>query len=294
MTYTLFRAFHAVAEQGSFTRAAESLRLTQPTLSGQVKALEEAYGIKLFERRGRGVELTSLGRELQSVTRKFFGLEEEAEQLLLAARGLSRGHLRLAADAPAHIGLLAAFNRHYPGITVSFNLGNSERVREWVLDHRADIGIIPDAAGDRRLYGVPYRQERLVAFVPRDHPWAARRLVRFEELADYRLVLRERGSQTRSLLESALAKHGISLRDMMEIGSREAVREAIASGLGVSVVVESEFQGDDRLCAVEFENYELATTEYVVCLPDRSDLPMIRAFFEVMRTGTGAETAAAV
>src|SRR3546814_20175459 len=89
------RALHRVASEGSFTRAAEALRVTQPTLSGQVKAREEGYGVRLLDRRGRRVEPTELGRALLDVTRRLFSLEEEADQLLSAARGLPRGHLRV-------------------------------------------------------------------------------------------------------------------------------------------------------------------------------------------------------
>ena len=99
MNHAQLRAFHAVASEGSFTRAAVALHVTQPTLSGQVKALEESFGVRLFDRRGRKVMPTELGRELLDLTRRLFGLEAEAEHLLSAARGLSKGHLRIGADA---------------------------------------------------------------------------------------------------------------------------------------------------------------------------------------------------
>src|SRR5215471_21137749 len=99
MSYANLRAFHAVASHGSFTRAAEGLGVTQPTLSAQVKALEETYGIQLFDRRGRGIATTELGRSLLEITRRYFGLEAEAAQLLAETRGLRSGHLRVGADA---------------------------------------------------------------------------------------------------------------------------------------------------------------------------------------------------
>src|SRR5687768_13461963 len=103
MNLAQLRAFHAVAAAGGFTRAAARLGVTQPTLSGQVKALEEAYGVELIERRGRQLALTEIGTALLDLTRRIFGLADEAEQLLGAARGLERGHLRLGADAPYHV-----------------------------------------------------------------------------------------------------------------------------------------------------------------------------------------------
>src|SRR5262249_10513709 len=120
MNHAHLRAFHAVATEASFTRAALSLNVTQPTLSSQVKALEQRYGVRLFERRGRRVMPTELGRDLLDVTRRLFSLEAEVEQVLLAARGLKRGHLRLGADAPVHVmPALAMFSRHHPGVRLS-------------------------------------------------------------------------------------------------------------------------------------------------------------------------------
>src|SRR5215813_11813002 len=120
MLYTQLRAFHTVASEGSFTRAADALHVTQPTLSAQVKALEDTYGVRLFDRRGRRIEATELGRGLLEITRRYFSLEAEAAQLLAATRGLRGGHLRVGADAPQHaIPALAAFSRKYPGVRLS-------------------------------------------------------------------------------------------------------------------------------------------------------------------------------
>ena len=123
------RAFHAVAAEGGFSRAAVARHVSQPTLSGQVRALEERYGVKLFDRRGRGVELTDLGRALFEVTRRLFAQEAEAEQMLAAARGLTSGELRVGADAPYNvIPMLAALNRRYPGVRLTLAFGNGRLI----------------------------------------------------------------------------------------------------------------------------------------------------------------------
>src|SRR5262249_21133958 len=134
MIYSQLRAFHAVASEGSFTRAAQRLGVTQPTLSAQVKALEDGYGVALFDRRGRGVPPTSLGEQLLGLTRRFFLLEEEAEQLLARAQHLTTGHLRLGADGPYDVvPFLAAFAARYPQVHVSLAIGNSEEVLDALL-----------------------------------------------------------------------------------------------------------------------------------------------------------------
>jgi aminoethylphosphonate catabolism LysR family transcriptional regulator len=288
MNSAQLRAFHAVALAGSYTRASEALHVTQPTLSGQVKALEESYGVRLFERRGRGVEITELGRSLLDITRRFYALEADAEQLLSAARSLTSGQLRVGADAPYHVvPLLAAFNRRHPGIRLSFSFGNSEQVLKDLLERRSEVAVLAELEPDRRIHAVPFRKDRLVAFVDRGHAWARRRSLKLEELADQRLVLREPGSITRAIFERAVAEQGIVLGPALEIGSREAVREAVAAGLGIGVVFESEFGRDPRLHALTLHTggpgANLEAVEYAACLEDRRPVRVVRAFFELLR-----------
>ena len=284
MNYAQLRAFHAVASAGSYTRASQMLNVTQPTLSGQVKGLEEAYGLRLFQKRGRGVELTDLGRRLLEVTRRFFGLEAEAEQLLAGARGLSAGQLRVGADAPTHVmPLLAAFSRRHPGVRLSISFGNSGKVLEDLFARRSEIAVLADLPGDPRILALPLRKDRLVAFVERGHAWARRRGIRIEEVAGKRLVLREPGSTTRAIFEAALASRGIAPGEILEIGSREAVREAVAAGLGIGVVFESEFGRDPRLHALALRDATLEAVEYAACLQDRRAVRVVRAFFDLAR-----------
>ncbi len=284
MNYAQLRAFHAVASAGSYTRASQMLNVTQPTLSGQVKGLEEAYGLRLFQKRGRGVELTDLGRRLLEVTRRFFGLEAEAEQLLAGARGLSAGQLRVGADAPTHVmPLLAAFSRRHPGVRLSISFGNSGKVLEDLFARRSEIAVLADLPADPRIFALPLRKDRLVAFVERGHAWARRRGIQIEEVAGKRLVLREPGSTTRAIFEAALEERGIAPGEILEIGSREAVREAVAAGLGIGVVFESEFGRDPRLHALALRDATLEAVEYAACLQDRRAVRVVRAFFDLAR-----------
>lgn len=283
MNAAQLRAFHAVASAGGFTRAAARLGVTQPTLSGQVKALEESYGVALIERRGRQLMLTEIGAALLDLTRRIFGLTEEAEQLLAAARGLERGHLRLGADAPYHVlPALRDFTRRYPKLRLSLTVGNSETLIRDLLDHRIDVAVVANPAPDARLFAIPVRRDRLVLFVPKRHPWARRKQVTPDRLADERLVLREPGSSTRRVFETAMARAGVALEEVIEINSREAVREAVAAGLGVGVVSESEFGNDPRLVKLRLAEADLGATEYVACLAERRELRLIRAFLEIV------------
>jgi aminoethylphosphonate catabolism LysR family transcriptional regulator len=287
MNIAQLRAFHIVASAGGFTRAARRLGVTQPTLSGQVKALEESYGVELIERRGRQIVPTQTGLALLDLTRRIFGLTEEAEQLLAAARGLERGHLRLGADAPYHVlPALDAFTKRYPKLQLSLTVGNSESLIRDLLDHRIDVAVVANLAPDSRLHALPVRRDRLVLFAPKKHPWSRRRSIRPSDLAGERLVLREPGSSTRHVFETAMARAGVLLEEVIEINSREAVREAVAAGLGIGVVSESEFGNDPRLAKIALAEAEVGVTEYVACLADRKELRLIRAFLELVESGT--------
>ena len=137
------RAFNAVATHGSYTRAAEVLHVSQPTLSAHVKELEQRYSVKLFERRGRGIELTEFGRSVLNVTQQLFKIELEAEELLISARELLTGQLRVGADSPYHIiPILAKFQSHYPGIHVAISFGNSNQLLKSLVSSKCDIAIL--------------------------------------------------------------------------------------------------------------------------------------------------------
>ena len=284
MDYIQLRAFHAVACEGGFTRAAERMHVTQPTLSAQVKSLEERYGVALFDRLGRGVALTALGRQLLELTRRLFLMEEEAQELLARAHDLSTGQLRVSADGPYHaLPLLAAFAARYPAVHISLAIGNSGEVVDALKHYRADVAVVADIEADDRIEAVLCAESRLVIFVPRGHPWAARREMRLAELEAEPMILRERGSMTRELFERATRKAKVQPRVVMEIESREAVREAVAAGLGVGVVSEAEFGHDERLVAIPVAGGILVTREYAAWLRERRNLRIVAAFAAVVR-----------
>ena len=284
ISHAHLRSFHAVATHGSFTRAAEMLHITQPTLSGQVKELEERYGTKLFVRHGRHIELTDIGKSAFSITRLMFRHEEEVEHLLQSARALTSGELRVAADSPyIATPLLAQFQRLYPGIQISIQYGNSQQLMSWVEARRCDIAFLPNIPQeDERLFSIPLSPDRLVVFVSQDHDWAERRSVSIEELVSQRVVLREKGSRTRSIFEEAIAEAGLSLQNVMEISGREGVREAVAAGFGIGIVAENELLADSRLRALPVSDAELAHAEYVVCLQEMRSLRVNDAFLEMI------------
>lgn len=290
ISHSQLRAFHTVATEGSFTKAAQLLNVTQPTLSGQVRTLEERFGVRLFDRRRRRIEVTDIGRNLLDITFRMFSLELEAVQVLSAAHALKRGHLRIGADAPYHsVPFLSAFHRRYPDLRLSMTMGNTKSLLDDLLDQRCDVAIAANVKNDSRIFALPFRQDHFIAFVDRAHPWSRRRGVKLAELAGQRLLLREPTSNTRQTFDAAIAKANIVPGEVLEIGSREAIKEAVAAGLGVGIIAQSELGDDLRLKPLPFEGQQITSTEFVACLQERKGSPLVKAFLAVVKETADAK-----
>lgn len=282
MNHSQLRAFHAVASLTSFTKASATLHVSQPTISGHVRALEEGYGVVLFIRGGRGIELTEFGRALFDVTQRYFAMEGELQELLATAKGLLKGQLRVGADSPYHVlPLIAKFGRIFPGVRKVVSFGNSKAILRDLYAHKTDVAIIPQIQPDPRLKIFPFQRDQLVVFVDRGHAWAQRRSVKLEAIEGETIILREPGSSTRAILEKTLQQRDIRMRDTLELGSREAVREGVAAGLGIGVVAEAELGQDTRLHKLHVQNAKLESVECVVCHQQKNYSPSLNAFLKL-------------
>lgn len=285
MFYAQLRAFFAVAETGGFNAASRKLGIGQPTLSTQVRLLETYFGVELFHRRGRGVVLTDFGRQLLRATQRMFASEREALDLLNAARDFRVGSLRVGAVGPYHVTeMLAAFKELYPEVQVTVSIGNSQQMRDQLLEYRSDVAVLAQTQHDPRFFFLPYSRHPVIAMVHRDHPWTSRRSVGIEEFADQRVVLREVGSTTRLAFEQALAAAGITPKVVMEIGSREACRHAVTRNIGIGVVSEIEFVPHALISPLPISNAEIFTYAHVACLAERRDSRLVAAFIAVAQS----------
>ena len=281
MRLTQLRSFHAVARTGSFTRAAEQLHVSQPTVTTQVRFLEESYNVELFHRRGRRVQLTALGEQLMQLSQQIFSLESDAVHLLGDAGELRSGHLHVAAVGPHHVTqMLVGFSQQYPGVKVTVSTGNSQDVLARLLDYRADVGVLAQIVQDDRFLSAPFSKHPVVIFTSSTHRFARRRSIRIADLQGERMIMREPGSTTRKAMELALDKAGVKPTVVMEIGSREVIREAVAQGLGISAVSLVEYVPGPGLHMVSINDAEIHTYAHVLCLAERRDMRMVRAFFD--------------
>ena len=281
MTPSQLRAFHLVAEAGSFSAAARDSGLSQPNLSGQVTALEKAYGVRLFDRRGRQVVPTETGRQLQGITGRLFAVQDEAQALLAGEQTLTRGHLRIAADSAHHVvPIMAALKKKAASLTFQLSIDNSAIVLERLLRHEADVAVMAKSVSDPRLLSTRLRTDRIVLFAPKGHPLARRGRAPLSALADQELVLRERGSITREVIEQAMAAADIRPDAIVEVQTREGVREAVAAGFGIGAVFASELGDDQRFRSVRVTDTDLNVAEYAVCLQERRRVALVRAFMD--------------
>ncbi|MDW3206884.1 MAG: LysR substrate-binding domain-containing protein [Alphaproteobacteria bacterium] len=281
VNHSQLRAFHHVANEGSFTRAAQALGVSQPTLSAQVKALEDGYGVRLFDRRGRRIALTPLAQDLLAVTEQVFALEGEAEALLSGIRDPARGALAIGTESPHHaMTFLAGLKTRHDGLVLSVSVGGARSVLRDLREYRCDVAVLSNPPDAPDLFAVPFRRDRLVAIAPASEP-EGDAPIPLSLLLERRLILREAGSVTRDVLQAAAAARGLKLRPHLEIGSREAIREAVVAGLGVGVVFESEFGRDAGLRRIKIAGADLTVRYAVVCLENRCRLATIRAAMAV-------------
>ena len=238
-TLRQLEVFEAIARLGSFTRAAEELFLTQPTVSMQVKKLADDVGLPLFEQVGKKIYLTDAGRELHKTSREIFKHFAHFEMAVADMKGMKQGALRLAVVTTAKYfppRLLGPFCQRYPGIQVSLKVSNRERVLERLADNQDDLYILGQPPEELDAVAEPFLDNPLVVLAPANHPLAGKKKIPLARLAEEPFLLREPGSGTRMAAERLFADHGLAIKVRMELGSNEAIKQAIVGGLGVSVL----------------------------------------------------------
>ncbi len=284
MRHSQLKAFHHVALLGGFSAAARALGLTQPAISEQVRALERAHDVHLFDRTRREVALTLSGRRLFRLTERYFETEAEIAGLLSEARAVPGGRLRLIVDNPIHItGLLAAFQRRFPRVSLQLRTGNSAAVLAALDAYEAEIGLIGSAGPGRGWTMLELGASPIVGFARTGLVPGAENGMALAELLKYPLVLREEGSQTRFALMAAARERGLSVTPAIEVEGQEAMREIVASGVGVGFVSRAELVADARLEVLPIRDARLEMRENLVHVSARADVRVIRSFMDFAR-----------
>jgi DNA-binding transcriptional LysR family regulator len=286
--------FAKVAELGSFSRAAEALFLTQPTISEHVRALEDEVGVQLLDRLGRGATPTRAGHLLLGYARRMLALSREAHQAIDRFQGRMSGELIVGGSTipgeyvlPALIG---QFKGKYPDISISLLIGSTRRVSEWLEEGRVEVGVVGARPVSRTLEAKELMPDELVVVVPAAHAWATRRTATLAELQKEPMVVRERGSGSREAVEHALQEAGVSLADLRvvgEMGSTQAVKQAVRAGVGIALLSRRAVEDECRaglLACVKVKDLRVARAFHLVTHRDRTRSPLAQAFVEFLES----------
>jgi DNA-binding transcriptional LysR family regulator len=287
MNLSQLRVFYFVAREQSFTRAAHLLNITQPAASTRVRQLERDCGSRLFDRIRQKVVLTEAGKTLFGYAQRIFQLLEDAHHALENARQLKSGFIRIgtgqtAADFISPI--LQRFKKTYPGVTVQVDLGNSKKILDDVLSFHLHLGLVAKPLADRGLIALACVREPMVLVVPIAHPWAKRRTVPLTALHAHPFIIREPGSGTRALVETALQRVGASPRIEMELPLNEAIKRAVEAGIGVAIMPESIIRQEvnaRQLACIKLQGCRLTIEIDWVFLEDRAKSQVLQALLSI-------------
>jgi DNA-binding transcriptional LysR family regulator len=238
-TFRQLRLFVALAEHGSVTAAARACHVTQPTVSMQLRELADAVGLALYEKIGRQLYLTAAGEELVKTARTMVDEWAAFAQRIDAMKGLDRGHLRVAVVSTAKYfvpRMLGDFCHRHPDIDIALEILNRDGVVARMRENKDDLYIMSMPPADIDLEQHPFLRNPLVVIGPMQHPLAGGKPIALARLARERFILRERGSGTRLACDAHFARVRFEPRVQLEIGSNEAIKQAVAAGMGIAII----------------------------------------------------------
>ncbi len=287
LNLNLLRSFWHVAGAGSVSGASQIAFISQPALSKAVRELESQLGLALFERGARGVSLTEAGTTLYEYAGAIFALERDAEDALRAQKSLDGTTLRIGASTTIATyvlpPILARFRAKFPGVRFCLWRENTRRIEERLLAFELDVALVEGPPHSPKIEQTFWRDEELVLVCAPTHPLAGQDSVSWDELRACDWLVRERGSGTREVVESALGAHGLPPENAMEIGGAETLKQSVAAGLGIAFV-SREAVGDQlalrKLVCLSLGGFTLRRPFFWLHLPGRPRSPGARAFEE--------------
>jgi DNA-binding transcriptional LysR family regulator len=289
VTLRQLRAFEAVARLRNFSRAAEEMHVTQPTVSKQIRLLHEQVGLPLLEQLGKKVFLTEAGQELYATCADWLETWGRFEQTIDNLKGLKQGRLRIAAVTTAKYfmpRILGPFCAQYPGIDIALEVVNRDRLLDRLTRNQDDLYIMGVPPEGLDTESESFMDNPLIVLSPIDHPLSGRKRIPFADLAEEQFLVRERGSGTRMTMERVFQERGTPLRIKMELGSNEAIKQAVAGGLGLAMLSRSTLNLDPsqkELAELDVEGFPIVRAWYVV-RPKGKQLSVVAAtFLEFLR-----------
>lgn len=284
ITLRQLKVFESVARNLSFTRAAEELFLTQPTISLQIKQLENAIAMPLFEQIGKRIYLTEAGQELYHYSRSIAQLLADMELALDELKGLDRGKLTISVVSTANYftpQLLAKFCQRYHGVTVSLNVSNREAVLKQLADNLTDLAIMGQPPDGLDIVSESFMENPLVIIAPPGHPLCGQRQIPVKQLEQEVFLVREVGSGTRSAMERFFSEQEINVTRGMEADTTEAIKQAVQAGMGLGIMslhtIELEL-ATHRLEVLDVQGFPIMRHWYVVHRKNKRFSQVVKTF----------------
>jgi LysR family transcriptional regulator, low CO2-responsive transcriptional regulator len=284
------KVFETVARLSSITRAAEELSLTQPTVSMQVKQLSKNVGATLFEQIGKKLYLTEAGQELFLTCCHIFEQLAQFEMKVADLQGMKSGRLKLATITTTKYFIprvLEPFCKMYPGIDVALQITNHERIMDRLSHNQDDLYIVSQVPESNDFVAHPFLENPLVVVAPANHPLAGESNVPISALQDLPFIMRESGSGTRTAVENLLAEHHVTVKVKLELGSNEAIKQAIACGFGISVLSQHTFTPESRilgLTILDVQHFPIKRDWYVIYPAGKQLSIVANTFWEFLQT----------
>jgi len=269
VTLRQLHAFEAVARLRSFSRAAEEMHITQPAVSKQIRLLTDEIGLPLLEQIGKKVFLTEAGEELFATCADWLETWGRFEQSIANLKGLKQGRLRIATVTTAKYFMprvLGPFCAEYPGVDIAMEVVNRDRLLERLFSNRDDIYVMGVPPDGKDIESEPLMANDLVVLAAPSHLLAGRARIPFRELGAHRFLVREQGSGTRMTVERVFRENKVPFDVRMELGSNEAIKQAVAGGLGLAVLSRSTLHpgGSAELTVLDVEGFPIRREWYVV------------------------------
>jgi DNA-binding transcriptional LysR family regulator len=286
---THLRTFCAVIEKRSFTRAEEIVHRTQSTISTQIAQLEREYGVTLLNRFQKEVVPTENGQILYSYAKKILRLIDESQERILKSKKIISGSIVIGASTiPGTYILpkiLSIFKKRYPKLNISIAVSDSEDVITKILSRTLEIGAVGEKIKDNRLEYVHLAKDRIVLITPSRHRWLQQRKnILLDDLINEPFISREEGSGTRAAVDALLKQKSIKMLNIiMEVGSTEAVKQAVKSGIGVSLVSELAIK-DGSLKTVKIKGVDIIRDFYIVFLKSGVKKHTVQSFIDFIKT----------
>jgi DNA-binding transcriptional LysR family regulator len=283
------RVFYHAAKRLNFTKAAESLYITQPAVTAQVKHLENNCNLKLFKKKGRHVYLTDEGVTLYDYARKLFDYEKEIEDAIEDMRELKRGILRLGTTkAYARYFmpfLITSFHEAYPHVKIHLDEGSSLDMIHSLLKLKNEVAVIAKAENNPEISFIPFSHEEVVLIAARGHRFTRQGSIVLEDLADEPIIMKETGSGTRKLVNELFAQKNLTPNVLMETSNTEFIKQLVQRGDGISFVVREAVAvelHEKKLATVPIKGRKVFLDVCIAYLKDQHLSPAGQAFLDIL------------